>query len=160
MLAALTGLLRQRRVLFFPALDSIGPGMGDHADRFRTVEAVVSKDLAEAAEQHVVLEHCDFTVAGGRDAEFEAVATLFVLDTVSSLAAAVSAIAHALCQGGVWVNCGPLRKHREAPAFTFADVAAFAEASGLEVLEDHRFTDCEYVPREATLGVREVYDVQ
>lgn len=58
------------------------------------------------------------------------------------------------------MNCGPLRKHREVHSFTFGDIAAFAEAAGLEVLSDERWADCEYVPREVALGVREIYDVQ
>merc|ERR1712048_1179844 len=87
-------------------------------------------------------------------------ATLFVLDCVASLPDAIAAIAKALKPGGIWVNCGPLRKHRESRPFTFTDIMALAKASGMSVLEDSRSSDWEYIPREVALGVREVYDVQ
>lgn len=161
MLAAFVGLSQRRRAAFFPALDAAAPGLAGAEERFREAEAVMVDEAAAAAESLVTLEHGDCTAPGGREAAFEAVATVFVLDAVASLPLAVRAAAAALREGGVWINYGPLRAHRGgSPPFTFADVAALAEAYGLTVLKDERFADCDYVPREVAGGMREVYDVQ
>lgn len=160
MIGTLAGLLQRGRVSFFPGLTASAPDSSPGVTgRCREAEAVVTDDLAASASR-VLLEHRDFCDAGRPEAEFEAVATLFVLDAVASLPAAVAAVSRALRPGGVWVNCGPLRKHRELRLFTFADVTALAEANGMSVLEDTCFGDCEYLPREAVLGLREVYEVQ
>mmetsp|Transcript_41366 Transcript_41366/g.81718 ORF Transcript_41366/g.81718 Transcript_41366/m.81718 type:complete len:347 (+) Transcript_41366:75-1115(+) len=160
--AALGGFLKQQSVNFYPAFDAVAPGC-----RFQNFEAEVTADddtnhrvsLLQAAQQ-VRIEHGDFISQSGSATSFEAVATLFVLDTVASMPAAIKAVACALCPGGMWVNCGPLKKHREHRLFTFEDIASFAEAYGLLVEENACIEDCEYISREVSLSVRELYDVQ
>lgn len=160
MLAALAGLAGSGRVVFYPALSAASPGYRGAEERFREVEAVIPDDLV-AAFSNVTLHHGDFNALLGQEAAgFDAVATLFFLDCVTCLPSTIAAISGVLRAGGVWVHCGPLKKHREARTFTFADVAALAEAHGLVVEEEERFADCEYIPREIALGAREVYDVQ
>merc|ERR1712190_469098 len=105
----------------------------------------VSDELASASHA-VTLHHRELTNTAGLEAQFDAVVSLFLLDAVASLPAAVSAIAKLLRFGGVWVNYGPLRKHREARPFTFGDISLLAEANGLSVVEDRRLSDIDYVP--------------
>lgn len=157
MIAAFSGLLRGHHVRIFPALSSASAGLARH-ERFIEVEASMPVDIAGAASS-ITLEHGDFTADGcGSSYQYDAVVTLFVLDTVASLPASIAAVARLLRRDGIWVNYGPLKKHVQAESFTFDDVAALAEASGLSVVEDTRLEGCEYVPRTVALGARDVYD--
>lgn len=164
MLAGLASLIVRQPsepLVLHPALDAAASGLRGASERLAPVEVDLGGDLLASAGR-LVLDHGDFTqtIASSGGGIFDAVATLFVLDCVSSLPDAVRAVATALRPGGLWVNCGPLRRHRSAPPWCFEDIPALAEACGLEVEEDTRFPDCEYLPRTVTLGVREVYDAQ
>jgi carnosine N-methyltransferase len=85
---------------------------------------------------------------------FDAVLTCFFLDTSHNILQTIDILAHALRDGGLWVNCGPLLYHW-ADAHTYLaerelsievpleDVKAAALAAGFEVLEEG-WADCGY----------------
>lgn len=169
MMAALAAMLwRQRPILVHPAAQSFSAGMQGMGSR-RLKEECQFMSITGLANDHwppprfkLELEHGRIEDVSDKAEAFDAVVTLFVLECVADLPAAVAAVSSTLKPGGIWVNCGPINApHSPEPRwFMFEDFTAMVEANGLEVLEDSRLHSVEYLPRIVNPGSRKVYEVQ
>lgn len=74
------------------------------------------KDLSSVAMGSMSMSAADFVVLYGADSQrhaFDAVATVFFIDTAPNLIRYLEAISNCLKPGGIWINVGPLLWHFE-----------------------------------------------
>lgn len=73
-------------------------------------------------------------------AKFDAVTTCFFIDTSADLVQTVAVISHALREGGIWINLGPLHYHSNATRVPFSHdlLLRVVEQGGFTILSDDR----------------------
>jgi carnosine N-methyltransferase len=92
----------------------------------------------------------DFVEVYGKQAgEWDALLTCFFIDTAQNVIAYLETIATLLCEGGVWINLGPLLFHYEEmddPSIELSldDIYAVMETLGLEIVQKEEDVMCSY----------------
>jgi carnosine N-methyltransferase len=103
------------------------------ADQLRTVKipdvhpatALAEQQASQVpASERMSMSMGDFCVVYGREdyaGVFDAVTTVFFIDTAPNLIRYIEAVANCLKPGGIWVNLGPLLWHPPPPRRDFGD---------------------------------------
>ncbi|KAI9668535.1 MAG: hypothetical protein M1829_005352 [Trizodia sp. TS-e1964] len=128
-------------------------GFANHVSRERQLQRVLIPDvnpgvaLSEASEgaathafDRLAMTAADFTVHYQSEAcrgAFDAVVTLFFIDTAPNLVRYIETIRHCLKPGGVWMNFGPLLWHFE-PAAPAGKSEGLGESRDLGIAEPGR----------------------
>lgn len=129
-------------------------GFSNHVSRADQLRGVRVPDVHPAEELRRASEGCrvhafermsvaaaDFCVAYAGEENrgvFDAVATVFFVDTAPNAVRYVEAVANCLRSGGIWVNLGPLLWHfeNEAPKGEGAEGMGIGESGSVELTDD------------------------
>lgn len=146
-----------------PDLFVIYPFLHQYANNFDGRDQIRTISFPDVAPGDCIPTDCEFSMAAGnfmqiyKEPEWDCVCTCFFLDTAHNIVEYIEKIHTILCEGGIWINLGPLLYHYAdmgeessiEPSYNL--VRSVIEASGFEYLEEKMNVDTSYTRNERSM---------